>query len=347
MNALQFRSRIFINKVLKWEFWPFWFFYIPVYFYWIFLGIKARGFIFFSVANPRMEMGGFIGATKFDILQSLDPQFTPKTILVSPRIELSSILDKMEEAGIDFPLIAKPNIGERGYRVEKINHQEELKEYFNGSFEETLIQEYINYPLEFGIMYYRYPGEEKGHISSVTQKKLLGITGDGHSTILQLVKRSPRAKYHYDHLKKMYSGDRNIILDEGQHFTLVPIGNHCRGATFYNLNRLITPKLEATLNKIGNQLEDFHFGRFDMCTTSIEDMEQGSNIKIFEVNGANSEPIHIYDPSTPIFKAYKDIFNHWDELYKISIMNQKRGHKFDALFASVNKLIHHYGSRKA
>jgi hypothetical protein len=31
--------------------------------------------------------------------------------------------------------------------------------------EEYVIQEFIDYPLEFGILYYRMPGEENGHIT--------------------------------------------------------------------------------------------------------------------------------------------------------------------------------------
>ena len=60
---------------------------------------------------------------------------------------------------------------------------------------------------------------------------------------------------------------------------------------------------------------------------SVEDLYKGENIRIMELNGASSEPGHIYDPSLSLFKAYKDLLNHWKRLADISNENIKLGIK--------------------
>jgi hypothetical protein len=46
---------------------------------------------------------------------------------------------------------------------------------------------------------------------------------------------------------------------------------------------------------------------------------------IVELNGINSEPVHIYDQKTGIFKAYKDFFKHMRYMYEISEENKQLG----------------------
>lgn len=88
----------------------------------------------------------------------------------------------MEEK-IEYPLIAKPDIGFRGLLVKKIENESELKSYIQKYDINIIIQEYINCKNECGIFYHRHPNEEKGVITSITLKKFLNITGDGSSTL--------------------------------------------------------------------------------------------------------------------------------------------------------------------
>ena len=41
------------------------------------------------------------------------------------------------------------------------------------------------------------------------------------------------------------------------------------------------------------------------------------------MNGAGSEPTHMYDPKHSIFFAWKEIIRHWNILYRISVLNHK------------------------
>ena len=59
----------------------------------------------------------------------------------------------------------KPNMGRTARDIVKIHDDEQLRKHLESMKEEYVIQEFIDYPLEFGILYYRMPGEEKGHIT--------------------------------------------------------------------------------------------------------------------------------------------------------------------------------------
>ena len=60
--------------------------------------------------------------------------------------------------------------------------------------------------------------------------------------------------------------------------------------------------------------------------SDIEEMKQGKNLKIIEINGSCSEPTHIYDPSkSSYFKAVKGILSHWKIVREIGETNRKMG----------------------
>ena len=46
---------------------------------------------------------------------------------------------------------------------------------------------------------------------------------------------------------------------------------------------------------------------------------------IIEVNGAGSEPTHMYDPRHSLFFAWREITRHWKILYQVSRENHRRG----------------------
>ena len=67
------------------------------------------------------------------------------------------------------------------------------------------------------------------------------------------------------------------------------------------------------------------FCRYDLKCTCIEDLKNGKNIKIMEINGVGSEPAHIYDPGFKLMDAYKALFHQWKTIYEISRINRKKG----------------------
>ncbi|MFN0080922.1 MAG: hypothetical protein ACKVOM_00250 [Ferruginibacter sp.] len=316
--------RLYI-KIFSWEYWPTWVVYFPVSFYFLYLAIKARSFFFFSASNPTIETGGMFFESKWKIFQLVPKEYYPTTILVHGCESIESIEQRMNFAGIEFPIIAKPDRGERGWGVKKIVSIEELDVYkaaLNVSF---LVQCFINYPIEMSVFYYRHPAQNKGMITSVTLKKLLTITGNGFSTVDELIQRNDRSFLQYDKLKKQNRIDFSYIPAAGEQHLLVPYGNHVLGATFLNYNHIIDEQLTDTIDTISQRIDGFYFGRYDLRCNSIEDLKIGKNFSILEVNGAGAIPAHIYEPGFSFFKAQLTIARHFGMMYQAARENNKRG----------------------
>jgi hypothetical protein len=188
-----------------------------------------------------------------------------------------------------------------------------------------LIQAYVDYKIELGLFYYRFPKQTKGIISSVVMKEFLTLTGNGKSSIRQLVVNHERARLQYGVLEAKYASIIEEVLPEGEKITLVYIGNHCRGTKFVNGNHLINEQLIEVFDHISSFVPGFHYGRYDIRCKSLEELYEGREIKIMELNGAGAEPGHIYDPEFPFLKAYRVLFHHWSVLYQISKANYQNG----------------------
>jgi len=219
-------------------------------------------------------------------------------------------------------------MGLQGLRVEKIHSWNELTTYLQKTDYDFLVQECITYPLEIGMFYYRMPNENKGTITGIVYKDFLIVKGNGTNTIQELIEQNPRFALQLDTLKRKFGDKLNEVLPKDETLNLVPFGNHVRGSKFTDVSHWINEKLTKTVNEICLQIPDFYFGRLDIMFQSREDLEQGKNFSIIELNGAGSEPTHIYDPKHSIFFAWKEIIKHYDILYKISTFNRQKGHAY-------------------
>lgn len=59
--------------------------------------------------------------------------------------------------------------------------------------------------------------------------------------------------------------------------------------------------------------------------THFEELEQGINFSIVELNGAASEPTHIYDPKHSLWFAWKELARHITYMFQISVANHQLG----------------------
>ncbi len=261
------------------------------------------------------------GERKSEIFNIIPDKYIPTTKLIK-KGDIKSALKEGNKIG--FPLIAKPDIGERGIWVSKIGAQEELEKYVHECPVDFLLQELISYPVELGVFYIRYP-RQKGKITSIVRKEFLSVNGDGESSIIQLLETIPRAVLTADLSSDFLSREGSEIPEKGEQVLVEPIGNHCRGTMFLNDEDEIDERLTNAINQIAEEIPDFYFGRFDLRCNSIEDLRELKNFKILELNGAGSEPGHIYNPGFSLFRAYKDILWHLRVLADISILNHKRG----------------------
>ncbi|MBL0049458.1 MAG: hypothetical protein IPP32_15330 [Bacteroidetes bacterium] len=317
--------RRFLIKLFSWEYWPMWLVYLPVSFYYFYLAGRAKSFFFFSASNPSIETGGMFFESKWKIFQLIPLQYLPSTLLVCENDTVEKIERNLQSAAMNFPLIAKPNRGERGWGVRKLNSKSELRAYRNQTQKEFIIQSYVDAPLEFSLFYYRNPSSSKGIISSLTLKKLLSVVGDGKASVRELILKNDRAYLQYKRLQQNPEIDFNCILESNEELVLVPYGNHVLGAMFVNYNHFIDATLTESFDKISKSINGFYFGRFDLRCPSFADLRNGTNISILELNGAGAEPAHIYDPSFSFFKAQKVIAQHYKMMFDAARENRERG----------------------
>ncbi len=276
-----------------------------------------------------------LGESKTDIFDLIPKEYLPEYLLISsPEIKVA--IDFSHKIG--FPLIVKPDIGERGTLVEVIHSVDELSSYHRACTVPYLIQSFVAYPIELGVFYVQMPNESKGRITSIVQKDFLSVTGDGKANVSALLHSNFRAilQMNFDHPR--FKGKMDLIPANGEVFRVEGIGNHCRGTTFINANDHITPKLEEAFNTISNEIEGFYFGRFDLRCSSWEKLEELKNFKILELNGAGAEPGHIYHPGASLFAGYRSVIDHLRMLGQVSRANHRKGVPYWTLRQGLNKL---------
>lgn len=321
-------ARLTWHKLTHWEYWPFELVYVPIYFQWAWYALRARSPFFFNAANPSILNGGFFNESKYDIYRLIPPQYYPTTILVRSGEPIADVLLRMHECGIQYPFIAKPDIGLRGSGVKKIVDADALPSYHTAADFDYLIQNLIPYQEEVGIFYVKLPGQTKGRVTGIVRKEFVKLTGDGKSNLAQLLEHDPRYAMQLPALRREHGARLEQVLPEGQTLNLVPYGNHARGAKFLDHSNRVTPRLEATIEAVCSQVPDFHFGRLDIMFDDFAALENGTGFQIVELNGAASEPTHIYDPSHSLFFAWKELARHINYMFKISRANHQKGARY-------------------
>ncbi|HEY9047573.1 MAG TPA: hypothetical protein VIN08_16820 [Ohtaekwangia sp.] len=252
------------------------------------------------------------------------------------------VLKILAQYNFSFPVIFKPDIGERGFMVKRIDSEEGIDAYLERIKFDFIVQELVDLPLEFGVFYVRFPHESKGNVTSVVMKEMLSVTGDGMSTLQQLILKKDRAKLQWEKLQIMFKDKLQQVIPRGRSLELVSIGNHCLGTKFLDGSHLINDQLSRTFDRVSEQIDGFYFGRFDLRCASIEDLYAG-NIKVMELNGCGAEPAHIYHPGYPLSKALGVLFRHWRNIFLIARENVKRG----ASYTSVRDARSYYRKFKA
>lgn len=330
--------RSILIKLTQWEFWPTPLLYLPAFVYYAWLSLRSRSFFFFTMTNPGMEMGGLYNTSKYRQLNSLPDCIKSKTIFVKKGTTVNEVEEMLSFYKIRYPFIVKPDRLERGAGVKLVKDYRELASYLATAEVDVLVQEYVDFPFEAGVFFYKIPGEHTGSIPSIVIKEFLSVTGDGLSTVKELLLKNKRALLVWENMKTYHHQEFDTVLKENEVKVLEPIGNHNRGTKFINGNCLVSARLEAMFTNISSQLPGFYYGRFDLKAPGLEAFLKGQHIKILEVNGVNAEPAHIYDPSTNLFEGISSILRHWHIIFKISKQNRKNGY----LPVKLKEAVSHY-----
>jgi hypothetical protein len=280
-------------------------------------------------------MGGMFGESKFEVLQKLPQSIVPKTILIKQPASVETILSVLQKHGFPFPLIFKPDLGERGFMVKRINGIEDIHQYTDRLKHDFLVQEFVDLPLEFGVFYQRLPNEASGRVTSIVLKEMLSVIGYGSSTLQHLILGNSRAKLQWEVLTVTFQNELNHVVPLGQKREIVSIGNHCLGTKFINANYLISDELNASFDDIRKKIEGFYFGRFDLRCKDLEHLKRGQ-IVVMELNGSGAEPAHIYDPGFSLWVAIGTLIQHWKTIFEIAMQNKTLGHQFISLKEAID-----------
>jgi membrane protein DedA with SNARE-associated domain len=339
-----------VSLLWRWEFWPMVVFYPPVALWVAWLSLRHRSFAMITAANPGIPHGGLVGESKFHILSNLKSGHAITSVLIDAT-DLEARSDQFDgalgEHALSFPLILKPNVGQRGAGVKLVRDREEASGYLALTAGGVIVQPYHPGPFEAGIFYYRIPGQPRGRIFSITDKQFAYVTGDGTSTLCQLVWRHPRYRMQAATFLERHKHERDRVLADGEVFRLVLAGNHCQGTLFRDGAHLLTLQLEHAIDRVARTFDGFHFGRFDVRYADVERFRAGEDFTIIELNGITSESTNIYDPSRSLLWAYRMLFRQWSILFQIGSMNRCAGHQPSRLRELIGDVVAYYRSPRA
>jgi hypothetical protein len=343
------------------------FFYIPLVVQWIWLSFRYRSLSLPSLANPKIVSGGLWGESKSAYLATVGmdqrkwlADFTTMRRSIGAD-NLASDQGRarqcIEAADLSFPLVAKPDIGWRGYGVRLIEEEAELRKYVEQfpEGETILFQRPIPWDGEAGVLYARLPDESEGRILSLTFRYFPHVVGDGKRTLRDLIIHDQRAFWkvgahlgldptHLGAVPEQF----NAVPKKGDVIRLAFVGSNRVGGLYRDARAHITPALVRRFDDISQSIPEFYFGRFDVRFRSVERLEAGEDIQIIEVNGAGGESINVWDPEMPLGQVYKELFEVQRLLFKIGARNRARGFRPPGFFSIArsqwrqHRLIVHY-----
>ncbi|VAX35794.1 hypothetical protein MNBD_PLANCTO03-1245, partial [hydrothermal vent metagenome] len=260
------------------EFWPGWIYYLPLLPWCTWLALRHRGLMSFTCANPAIPCGGgVVGESKHDILTALAPvgEALLAAVLLepdTPAVRFAALKAAMRDGRLppDYPVVLKPDTGQRGYGVRIAHNDADAKDYLTHMHRPVIAQAYHPGPIEIGVSWVRTIPKEPvntqgddlsnsqgnrlshlqggglssprrlpnthphplGRIFSLTIKHFPAIQGDGTHTLEHLITQHPRYRCQASVLLARLGDRQHDIPKAGEHISLGSIGNHSQGAIF-------------------------------------------------------------------------------------------------------------------
>lgn len=308
---------------------PKWLLFTPMTIQWLWLGLRHGSVTLPSAVNPGIETGGLVGESKMACLSLIAPAFDDwlaRTVMVPPGDDADAA---RRDAGIAYPLIAKPDIGWCGYGVRRIANRQELAEYAAAFPPDSafLLQRFVGDPHEAALLYVRRPAEPRGRVAALTIRHLPCVTGDGASTVEALILADPRMRRNArTHRPSLGPGRLAQIPAAGERVMLASIASIRAGGRYEDADALITPALEDAVDALSRSMTGFHYGRFDVKFASVEALRQG-RFTILEVNGAGAEAIQFWDPKYAFLDTFRGVFAKQRDLFALGAEMRRRGHR--------------------
>ena len=333
------------RRRLRWEFWPSWPIYLPLVPWFLWQGIRHRGLTVFTCTNPSIPAGGFVGESKSQILSCLPEAFVPRWTAIPdasthPLEErLQAVRDFVLREGLDFPLVIKPDVGERGAGVHITHAWDEVRTALDADNRLMIAQQFAH-GSEFSVFWMKRPSESHGRIFSLTVKHRPKVTGDGRRTLFDLILADPRAVALASTYLEENPDAREWIPEAGERVALTTVGAHSRGTVFEEGRHLITPQLTAAIADIASRFggrdddvpDGLDFGRFDVITEDEHALAAGRDLRVLEVNGVTSESTNMYDRRYSLFDAWRLLRQQWRICYAIGAERRDAGARPATMF---------------
>jgi membrane protein DedA with SNARE-associated domain len=217
---------------------------LPLALSWIGFALRYRSLTLPTVANPRARAPGNWGETASDYLLDVaaGQRHWVAPFVVARRsagpatleADLAAARQSLCDAGIEFPLIAKPDIGGRSRCIEDAAA---LRDYFLEfpAGDKLVLQRFVPYAGEAMLLYARLPGAQNGRILSLTFRYGPHWTGDGRTIYCDArryitpllearfdqITRGMR-EFHYGRFDLRFASSDDLL--RGENFLIVEIG---------------------------------------------------------------------------------------------------------------------------
>lgn len=335
------RLRAGLRRTVRHEFWPAWAFYAPLAPWLLWLWIRSRGAAVFTHANPGIANGGgAVNEPKTEICEHLAKSGAP--VLKARRIDPADAREdrlavlhsiQSEDESFSYPVIFKPEAGEKGSAVRLVTDDERARAYFEEVESPVQVQQFDKGPCEFSVLWAREPGalgpvdDKAGSIIAITRKVFPELVGDGEHDIESLIWRDPRFQMQGKLISKRFESRLEEVLGEGERVPVTGAGNHAQGCKFEDGMSLRTPELENVVERWSQSFRGvdgkrFDFGRYDLRAESEESFMRGE-CTIIELNGTLAEATSIYDPARSTLWSYRLLFRQWSRVYALGALRRK------------------------
>jgi len=151
---------------------------------------------------------------------------------------------------VKYPVVMKPDDGYCGINVKLFKNSKKAMSFFKKNKKKYVVQEYHPGPYEIGLYYIRLPYKKNGYIRTIVSKK-----------------------------------NYKLIKTEKWEPLMCATSTSCE-----RRNKWITPKLTKVIDKISKNIPNFYIGRYDIRFSNINDLKNGKNFMILELNTTNASP---------------------------------------------------------
>ena len=294
-----------VMKLRRWsrhEFWPTWMLYGPVALYVLWEGLRRGRLLGLTAANPGLgRQGGFTGEAKSTMFGGIG-EAAPLAAWcwieggkkqVERRMETARSF--MQARGINFPVALKPDLGDDGVGVNCITNEAQLREWMERHSDDAVLQEWIEGE-EFEIVWSRLPGEEKGRILAVVEKRPVTVVGDGHRTLEELIWADDRAVSRGNLYLRFNWRRAAEVVPAGETVVLNRIGTHRCGAQMVDRQELRVEALAVALDRIADAVPDgLHYAVYDVRVVDEARLKSGLEFVVTGISGAGSVSSRVCD----------------------------------------------------